>query len=140
MAASNRMFPVSPKFDMQDMIEKVSQMYRAKGFMVTAMPMGDGASIDFRKDDGGIKKYIGMARGLKANIMMQNGNMIINFAEAEWTGKIIALTVGWFCCLVPGVLGIIGVIQQYSLPTEIGNDIQLIVGSQTPAGGGFVQN
>ena len=123
-----RMFPVPPNFNMDEMIQKVTEMYQAKGFTVMAMPMGTGASIDFRKDDSGITKYIGLALGVRANIMMQNGNMIINFSDAEWTGKVVGLVIGWMFCLIPFIIALIGSLRQLELPKDIGNDIQMIVG------------
>ena len=127
-----RMFPIPLNFNMDEMIQQITQMYQAKGFTVMVMSMGTGASIDFRKNDGGITKYIGLALGVKANIMVQNGNMIINFSDAEWTGKIVALVVGWVFCLIPFITGLIGSLQQLELPTSIGNDIQLIAGGMIP--------
>ena len=122
-----KMFPVPPNFNMDNLIQQVTQMYQAKGFTVMAMPMGTSASIDFRKDDGGITKYIGLALGVKANIMVQDGNMIINFSDAEWTGKIVGLVVGWVFCLIPFIIALIGCARQLDFPNSIGNDIQMIV-------------
>ena len=59
---------------------------------------------------------------------MQNGNMIINFSDAEWTGKVVGLVIGWMFCLIPFIIAIIGCLRQLELPTSIGNDIQMIVG------------
>jgi hypothetical protein len=122
------MFPVPSNFNMDDMIQRITQMYQAKGFTVMAMPMGTGASIDFRKDDGGITKYVGLALGVRANIMIHNDNMIINFSDAEWTGKFVGLVVGWVFCFIPFIIAIIGCLRQLDLPNSIGNDIQMIVG------------
>ena len=125
--ADTRMFPVPPKFNMDYLIQKITQMYQAKGFTVMAMPMGTGASIDFRKNDGGFHKYIGLALGIRATIMVQGDSIIINFSDDEWTGKIVGLALGWVLCFIPFVTAIIGIVRQLELPKSIGNDIQLIV-------------
>jgi hypothetical protein len=135
--ASSKMFPVPQQFNMQEMIGRITQTYQIKGFSVTSVRMGAGVSIDFRKDDAGFKKFVGLALGVKANIMVQNGNMIINFSDAEWTGKIVAIAVGWILCLVPFFLGIIGCVKQSGLPNEIANDIQMIAASQAPENSQF---
>ena len=128
--AETKMFPVSPNFNMEDMVSKITQMYQAKGFVVTVMPMGaTGVSIDFRKDDDGIKKYIGLALGIKANIMLQNDNLVINFTDEEWTGKIIGLAIGWFLCCIPFIIAGIGCLHQLEFPKPLGNDIQIIANS-----------
>jgi len=125
--ASTKMFPVTANFNMDNMIQKITQMYQAKGFTVMAMPLGtSGASIDFRKNDGGISKYVGLALGIKANIMLQNGTMVINFTDAEWTGKIVGLAIGWIFCFIPFIIAIIGCVQQLDFPNKLGNDIQMI--------------
>ena len=129
--ADTRMFPAPPNFNMEETVKKVTQMYQAKGFTVMAMPMGAGALIDFRKNDGGIQKIMGLALGVKANIMLQDNNVIVNFSDAEWTGKIIGLAIGWILCLIPFITSIVGCVQQSGLPKSIGNDIQMIAGNGT---------
>ncbi|MCL1890570.1 MAG: zinc ribbon domain-containing protein [Coriobacteriia bacterium] len=133
--AETRMFTVAPDFDMNELVGKIAQMYQAKGFTVAAMPMGAGTSISFKKGEGGIQQYIGLGLGVRANIMPQGGNMSVNFSDADWTWKIVALVAGWFLCLIPVVTGAIGAIQQAQLPKEIGNDIQMLAGGGSMLGG-----
>jgi len=116
---------------MHEVVAKITQMYQAKGFTVTAMPLGAGASIDFKKDDGGIKKFVGLALGVKANIMVQNDHIVINYTDAEWTGKIVGFVIGWFLCFIPVITAIIGCVNQSGLPKMIGNDIQMIASGGT---------
>ncbi|MCL2828372.1 MAG: hypothetical protein FWD99_06495 [Oscillospiraceae bacterium] len=125
--SGTKMFPVPPNFNMDDLVQKVTQMYQAKGFDVTSMPMGSGgASIDFRKNDGGIQKYVGLALGIRANIMLQNNTVVINFSDPEWTGKIVGLAIGWVFCLIPFIIAIVGCVQQSEFPQSVGNDIQAL--------------
>jgi len=119
-------FPVGPHFNMQNVVTQVVQMYQAKGFSVTVLPMGPAVQIDFRKGDDGITKYAGLALGVKANLTFQAGNMVINFTDQEWTGKIVGLAVGWILCLIPFITSIVGCVQQSSLPKSIGTDIQML--------------
>jgi len=127
--ADMTMFPVPQNFDMHVLAEKITQMYQAKGFAVTTMPIGSGISIDFRKDDSGIKKYVGLALGIRTNIMIQGENVIINYTDAEWNGKIIGFIIGWFMCWIPCITAIIGASQQSALPKSLGNDIQMLAHS-----------
>ena len=126
--ADTKIIPISADFDLKNMVAKLTQTYQAKGFDVTAMQLGTGISIDFKKDDDGIKKFIGLALAIKANITLNENTMMINFTDAEWMGKIIALGIGWLLCLVPAFLGGYGAVKQLELPKTIGNDIQMIVG------------
>lgn len=127
--ATITMFPMPQNFNLQEVVEKVTQMYQAKGFAVTAMPMGAGASIDFKKNDGGIQKFVGLTLGVKANILIQGENIVVNYTDAEWTSKIIGFVVGWFLCWIPWITAIVGCVQQVELPKSIGNDIQMLASS-----------
>ena len=131
--SNTTMFPAPQNFNLQETVAKITQMYQAKGFTVNAIPLEAGASIDFRKDDSGIKKYVGLALGIKANIIVQGGNVIVNYTDAEWTGKIIGLAVGWIFCLVPFICAIIGCVNQSGFPKSIGNDIQMVANSAKQA-------
>ena len=132
--SDSRMIPIGPDFDMQAMVAQIVQMYQAKGFTVSVMGFGAGVSMDFRKDDDGIKKWVGLALGVKANVTINNGTMMVDFTDAEWTGKIVGLAVGWFLCLIPFIIAIVGCFKQSELPKTIANDITMVVG-----GGGAQQ-
>lgn len=134
--ADTKMIPIPENFDFHKMVEQLLQTYRGKGFDVQAMQMGEGVSITFSKDDDdGIKKYVGLALGIKANISINDNTLIVNFSDAEWTGKIIALAVGWFLCFIPFAIGIYGALKQSELPKTITNDIQMLVGGKSFVGG-----
>ena len=131
--ADTKMFPVDSNFDMEKMVRELTEMYQAKGFNVTVMQIGTGVSINFEKDNDGIKKFIGLALCIKANITINDDRMIINFTDAEWMGKIMGGAIGFFLCLVPAFIAGYGAMQQFELPKKIGNDIQiLIVGGAKP--------
>lgn len=130
--ADSRIIPIAPGFDMQAMVAQLTQMYQAKGFTVSVMGFGGGVSMDFRKDDDGIKKYVGMALGVKANITLNGGALMVDFTDAEWTGKIVGLAVGWFLCLVPFIIALVGCFKQSEFPKTIANDIAMIAGGGAP--------
>ena len=133
--ADTKMIPITEDFDLHKMIEQLVQTYRGNGFDVQAMQMGDGVSITFSKDNDGIKKFVGLALGIKANISINNSTLMVNFSDAEWTGKIIAMAVGWFLCLIPFIIGIYGALKQSELPKTITNDIQMLIGGKSFVGG-----
>lgn len=131
--AETKMIPISPNFDLNEMVTTLVQMYQAKGFEVMAMPMGQGVSISFEKDDSGIKKFLGLALGVTANITINNNTLMINFTDAEWTGKIIAVALGVFL-FIPFFTAGYGALKQSEFPKTIGKDIQIIAGGGTPIG------
>lgn len=120
------MLNVKPSFDMEVFAGKITDTYRAKGFTVNSVMMNGNCIITFNKGTGGINTILGMGKGIKATFVRANDTLSINFSDAEWTGKIIAIAVGWFLCLVPFITGIIGAVGQIGLPKEITNDATMI--------------
>lgn len=122
--ANTLMLNVSEGFDLQKMAEDLKDMYQAKGFTVQVMKMKNSVRIKFDKKTGGINMLLGLGLGVTATCTVQNGeNLIVNYSDADWTGKIVGLAVGWFLCMVPFITAIFGCVKQSSLTKEIDNDI-----------------
>lgn len=111
---------------MSDFTTKLADLYRAKGYTVNVADVNGTGILTFDKSTGGINMILGMGEGIKVTCMLMNGTLSINFSDAEWTGKIIACSIGWFLCLVPGVTGIIGIVKQSKLPKSIANDATML--------------
>ena len=127
--ADNVMFVVKPDFDMEAFAQKLAETYKMKGYTVNVMSMNGTYSITFDKGTGGVNMLLGMGEGIKANLMKSNDTVSITFTDAEWTGKIIGLAVGWILCLVPFITAIMGSMKQMELPKKIGNDATMIAAS-----------
>ena len=126
------MLPLPDPFNLQSTVTEIVRTYRAKGFSVMAAPFGNGVMMDFRKNDEGLTKFMGLALGVSANISIDGNTMIIDFQNAEWTGKIVAFFVGWLLCFIPLITAVIGSISQIDLPKTIANDIQMVTGRGFP--------
>ena len=124
--ADNVMFNVRPDFNMEAFSQRLAEMYRAKGYTVNAAMMNGCSIITFDKGTGGINTLLGMGEGIKATCTRMGDTVNISFSDAEWTGKIVGLAIGWILCFVPFITALIGVVRQTSLPTAIGNDAVLI--------------
>ena len=124
--ADNVMFNVSPTFNLDDFVAKLTETYQSKGFTVTPVNLNGSSMITFEKGVGGINTLLGLGVGIKANITLSNGTLNISFTEAEWTSKIIGLAVGWFLCLIPFITAIVGCINRMDLPKAIGSDARTI--------------
>ncbi|MBQ7385393.1 MAG: hypothetical protein IJW04_02675 [Ruminococcus sp.] len=124
--ANNVMFNVNPTFDMEVFAAKLADTYRVKGYDVNVANMNGMCTIAFDKGTGGINMLLGLGEGIKATITKMNDTLMINYSDAEWTGKIIGCVVGWFLCMIPMITAIIGIVKQTSLPKKISNDATMI--------------
>lgn len=120
------MFNVGPNFNMYAFTEQLAGKYRAEGYSVTVAYLNGSVVMGFDKGTGGINMVLGLGEGIKANIALNGNVLMISFIDAEWTGKIIGLTIGWFLCVIPAVTAIIGAVNQSQLPKKIGQDAQMI--------------
>ena len=126
--ADSLMLNVPQDFNLDELTQQLSDMYRAKGFTVNVANLNNSVIMDFDKGVGGINMLLGLDLGIKATFSINNGNLIVNYSNAAWTGKIIGLCVGWFICLVPFVTAIVGAIKQSKFPKDINNDITMLIG------------
>ncbi|MBR5514803.1 MAG: hypothetical protein IKU52_01220 [Clostridia bacterium] len=120
--ANNSAFNVSPNFDINRFSNDLATLYSQKGFTVYVATYASSTVLSFSKDIGGINTILGMGAGIKATFTLTNNVLNVSFSDEEWTSKIIALVVGWFCCIIPFITGIIGAINQMDLPKKISND------------------
>ncbi len=126
--AQNFMMNVGNNFNIVEFSNRLADTYRAKGFAVNVVPTGVNSTvINFDKGTGGINTLLGLGLGVKANCTYTNGNLMINYFDEEWTGKIVGLVVGWCLCFIPFITAIIGTVQQYSLTGNINNDAIVVV-------------
>lgn len=129
--ASSSFIPVRPDFDMEAAVSQLVQIYQSRGYQVMPVNHVSGYSIDFRKDDDGIKKYLGLSTGLRANLTLNNGNLRVDYVDEDWTIKIAVAAIGFFITLACiglalMITGGIGIFNQFELSKKIGSDIQML--------------
>ncbi len=118
---------VDNELDINKLAEELAEIYRGKGFTVNVIKFkSDSCSIVFDKGVGGINNLLGLGLGIKANLTLRNGMLMVSYSDADWTGKIVGILVGWFLCLVPFITAIIGAFKQMGLPKEINNNITML--------------
>ncbi len=126
--ANTLMVDAPENFDLEKFSAELSETYQAKGFTVQVMKMKNGVRLKFDKKTGGINMLLGLGLGVTATCTLQrNGNLIVNYSDADWTGKIVGLIVGWFLCFIPVITAIIGCLKQSSLTKDIDNDIIMLI-------------
>lgn len=118
-------------FDMGIFARKMTDAYQAKGYAVQPSVNGNTAVIVLSKDLGGINTVLGLGEGVTLNCSVLDGRLIISFLNEEWTSKIIACVLGWICCFIPLITGLVGVYRQITLPNNISADATLYVSQST---------
>lgn len=113
-------FMVSENTNLVMMLQMVEQQLRGQGFDVNVIMMNPNcATVTVGKDRSGIQNVIGLGIECRATISMMPNNAVTVNIDSEWSNKIIAMAVGWFVCLIPFITGIVGCVNQNSLPDKV---------------------
>ena len=125
--ADTMVYIISDGFDLKKTVEMLSSRYESKGFTVDAVCFENCASIRFGKNDNGIKKLLGMALSIRAELSVKRGKLTVDFLDGEWIGKAIGCGVGWFLCCIPLCTAGYGIVKQINLSRKIDRDIRRII-------------
>ncbi len=119
-----------PGANLSTLIDIASQNLAMQGFDVKSQVMGPSAAeIIVTKDRDGLKNSV-LGLGLECRVAITATEDALTLTiNSEWTNKIIALAIGWILCWVPFVTGIVGTINQYTLPEKIGTAFTLACSS-----------
>ena len=133
-----RNYPVNSNFDLMNTMHFTAQSLSAQGFNCQVTPMGPQAgSLVVSKNRDGFQNTIGMGLECRVTFTLLTPSQLTVNIDSEWTNKIIALAVGWFCCLVPFITGIIGAYNQSELPNKIFNSINMALANSNSGATGF---
>lgn len=123
---------LKPGYDLGHILSTAEQQLKSQGYETAlAVTNQNNANMVVKKDRDGIKNIIGMGVECQVNITVISENTMTVNIESEWTNKIIAIALGWFCCLIPLITGILGCSTQSSLPNKISQTIQLSAASNS---------
>lgn len=137
--STNRMVAMGAGANLADVVNNACQNLTAQGYKVQSQVLSPAnAIVTVSKDrDDGFKNFLGLGLEVKVNLTVMNGTQLSMNAESEWTNKIIAIVVGWFLCLVPFITGIVGAINQSSLPDKV---LDVFTGAAASTNQGGFQN
>jgi hypothetical protein len=118
-----------PGANLSALIDIASQNLAMQGFDVKSQVMGPAAAeIIVTKDRDGLKNFLGL--GLECRVAITATQDVLTLTiNSEWTNKIIALAIGWILCWVPFITGVVGTINQLTLPEKIGTAFALACNS-----------
>ena len=128
---SLRNYPLQPDADLFQIIKAVALTMETQGYeaMVQMISPQSGV-LTVKKDRDGFVNALGMGLECRVNFGAINGQLTVN-VDSEWTNKIIAVAVGWFVCFIPVITGIVGAVNQLSLPDKIFTAVNMNVGTAT---------
>lgn len=128
--ANNFMANVPEGFDLADFADQVAAKYQMQGFTANVIKMKKSVKLKLSKNCGGINTITGMGQAITADMTLsgkESDTLTVSFSDGDWTSKIIACSVGWVLCLIPGILGIVGIVHQLNLPKELESDMQMMI-------------
>lgn len=130
--ATTKTLKLNPGTSLSTLIDVASQNLAMQGFDVKSQVMGpNAAEIIVSKDREGIKNSL-LGLGIESRVAITaSGDTLTLAISSEWTNKIVALVIGWFLCLIPFITGIVGAVNQFSLPEKINTAFTLATNSGT---------
>ena len=127
--AAFRTFQVAPDTNIHEITQAAAHNLAQQGFYCNPQPIGpQSTSLIVAKDRDGIQNFAGLGIECRVSLTL-NGNQLQVTIDSEWTNKIIAIAVGFFICWITLVTGIIGCLNQNSLPDKIFTAINMAVSS-----------
>lgn len=126
---SLRNYPLRPDADLFAVIKAVALTMETQGYEASVQMISPQSGVlTVKKDRDGFVNALGMGLECRVNFGAINGQLTVN-VDSEWTNKIIAVAIGWFVCFIPVITGIVGAINQLSLPDKIFTAVNMNVGS-----------
>ena len=114
-----RNYPFNPETDLNSVIQAIALTMETQGFETNIQMITPQTGVlTVKKDREGFMNILGMGLECRVNFASINGQLSVNI-DSEWTNKIIAVAVGWFVCFIPVITGIVGTVNQISLPDKI---------------------
>ncbi len=130
---SLRNYPINPDADLFSVIKAVALTMETQGYEANIQMISPQTGVlTVKKDREGFMNVLGMGLECRVNFASINGQLTVN-VDSEWTNKIIAVAVGWFVCFVPVITGVVGAVNQLSLPDKIFTAINMNVSAAGPA-------
>ena len=116
---SLRNYPLHPDADLFTVIKAVALTMETQGYNASVQMISPQSGVlTVKKDREGFTNALGMGIECRVNFAAINGQLTVNI-DSEWTNKIIAVAVGWFICFIPVITGVVGAVNQLSLPDKI---------------------
>ena len=116
---SLRNYPLRPDADLFAVIKAVALTMETQGYEASVQMISPQSGVlTVKKDRDGLMNALGMGVECRVNFAAINGQLTVNI-DSEWTNKIIAVAIGWFVCFIPVITGVVGAVNQLSLPDKI---------------------
>ena len=131
---SLRNYPINPDADLFAVIKAVALTMETQGYEASVQMISPQTGVlTVKKDREGFMNVLGMGLECRVNFASINGQLTVNI-DGEWTNKIIAVAVGWFVCFIPVITGIVGAVNQLSLPDKIFTAVNMNVSATGTSG------
>lgn len=134
--STTKVVPLNQGADLSVILNAASQNLSGQGYEVQAQMLSPmSATMLIKKDRDGFKNIVGLGLECRVTLTVMNASQLQINIDSEWTNKIIALAIGWFLCLIPFITGVVGVVNQISLPEKISTAVM----TASASAGGYNQ-
>ena len=119
-----------PGTNLATLIDIATQNLSMQSYDIKSQVMGPSAAeVIVTKDRDGLKNtFLGLGLECRVAITATQDSITLTI-NSEWTNKIVALAIGWIFCWIPFVTGVIGTINQFTLPEKISTAFTLACSS-----------
>ena len=122
-----RLIHIKDNFTIEGLTDFLIKTYHLKGDSVIANKIGMSMQLEISKNLYGFNAMVGFSESIRVTYSVTSPSTLsIVFSDEKWTDKIIIAAIGAVCCgWIPTITAGIGMFNQYNLPKNISEDINV---------------
>jgi len=122
-----RMIHIKDNFTIEGLTDFLVKTYHLKGYSVIVNKIGTSTQLEISKNIYGFSALIGLSESIRVTYSVSSPSTLsLVFSEEKWTDKIIVAVIGAICCAwIPTITAGIGMFNQYNLPNNISENVNV---------------
>jgi len=122
-----RIVHIQDNFSIEGLTEFLVRAYHIKGYSVIVNKFGTGAQLEISKNTYGIASILGLSESIRVTYsILSPSTLSVVFSDDKWTDKIVVGAIGAVCCgWIPTITAAVGAFNQYNLPRNILENINV---------------
>ena len=122
-----KLIHIKDNFTIEGLTDFLVKTYHLKGYSVIVNKIGTSIQLEISKNIYGFNALIGFSESIKVTYSVTSPSTLsLVFSDERWTDKLIVAAVGALCCAwIPTITAGIGIFNQYNLPKNIAETINV---------------